>query len=160
MRPGALRALSSGERDLAVLMFGAGLDTGRVKVLAVPVWRRAFVPHGGLMIWPAAEARLDFADAPIPVQAVFVHELTHVWQGQRGINLLAAKLRAGDSQATYAYDLSDDTVFAALNIEQQAMIVQDGFLALQGHATPYEFPAYSKIFATWLEADLTKPHDV
>ena len=75
-----LRRLTAGERGLAAEVFGDGLDAGRVRILAVPLWNRAFVAGPALIVWPAATAPRDFADEPLAAQAVLVHELAHVWQ--------------------------------------------------------------------------------
>ena len=134
---------------------GDGLDAGRVRLFALPVWNRAFVAGPRLVVWPARAARLDFAapDVPLFVQGVFVHELTHVWQAQNGVRLLRAKLRAGDSHASYAYDLSGElsgaAAFASLNIEQQAMVVQHAFLASRGAAAPHALEIYARIRSAW-----------
>jgi len=149
MKPGRLRRLTEGEARLAREMFGGGLEPGRVRVLAMPGLRRAFVPGGRLVVWPAATARVDFAAAEVPVevQAVFVHEMTHVWQSQNGVNLLMAKLRAGDRACAYDYDLTDGCAFTARNIEQQAMLVQHAFLAARGVPTPYPPALYAAALA-------------
>ena len=160
MRPGAFRKLSSGERALAAEMFGPAVEAGRVWLFALPVWNRAFVAGGGLIVWPARTAAKDFSAAPLEDQAVFVHEMTHVWQAQTGVNLLLAKLRAGDNAQAYSYDLSGGGDFPSLNIEQQAMIVQDAFLAARGGSTPYESHAYSAILATWRRPPDVNPREV
>ncbi len=157
MRPGGLRTLTSGEAALAWELFGGGLDPEPVRIFAIPLWRRAFVPFGRLIVWPAAQAHADFARAPLPLQGVFVHELTHVWQAQSGVNLLTAKLRAGDGPGAYAYDLSKTCDFSSLNIEQQAMVFQHAFLAARGGFAPHEGEAYARILATWREGSATRP---
>jgi hypothetical protein len=68
--------------------------------------------------------------------------MVHVWQSQRGVNLLLAKLRAGDSDASYAYDLTPDCRWDGFNIEQQAMMVQHDFLRRRGRTAPYPDSAY------------------
>lgn len=150
MKPLQVRRLTAGERALAEEMFGAGLDAGRVRLLALPVWRRAFVAGPGLMVWPAAAARADFSapDVPLAVQAVFVHELTHVWQAQNGVSLLLAKIKAGDRPASYAYDL-EGAEFPQMNIEQQAMVVEHAFLASRGGKAPHPAQAYASRAAHW-----------
>jgi hypothetical protein len=160
MSPGAFRTLTSGERALAAEVFGAGLDAASVRLFALPVWDRAFVAGGRLMVWPARAAWRDFTAAPLEVQAVFIHELVHVWQAQNGVNLILAKLRAGDRAQAYAYDLSDNRDFPMLNIEQQAMIVQDAFTAARGGPAPYESQAYSVILATWPGCPGSSPREV
>lgn len=149
MTPLSLRRLTAAERALAREMFGAGLDLERVRLFALPVWRRAFVASGRLMVWPAAAASCDFGEAPLAVQAMFVHELTHVWQAQRGVFLPLAKLRAGDSARAYAYDLSGGPEFGDLNIEQQAMVVEHAFLSRRGHAAPHPPELYAAISRSW-----------
>ncbi len=151
MKPLTLRRLTEGERALAAEMFGAGIDAARVRLLAIPAWRRAFVAGPGLMVWPAAAARTDFAalDVPLRTQGVFVHELTHVWQAQQGISLLLAKLRAGDSARSYAYDLAGGPAFSDLNIEQQAMVVEHAFLASRGASTPHPAALYAGQQGHW-----------
>jgi hypothetical protein len=160
MRPGAFRKLSSGECALVGETFGGAVETTRVWMFAVPVWNRAFVAGGGLFVWPARTARKDFATAPLDEQAVFVHEITHVWQAQTGVNLILSKLRAGDGAQAYSYDLTGDRDFSSFNIEQQAMIVQDAFLAARGGFAPHESHAYSVILATWRRRPDVNPREV
>ena len=145
LTPGRWRRLTAAERALAQAVFGAGLDTARLTLLALPLWGRAFVAGPGLICWPAGSARLDFAapEAPLRLQAMFVHELAHVWQAQNGVNLLWAKLRAGDGPRAYAYDLASGRPFGALNIEQQAMMVEHAFLAAHGESVPHAGAAYA-----------------
>lgn len=152
MRPLTLRALTLGEQALAAEVFGRALDAARVRILALPVWRRAFVAGPALIVWPARLAAVDFAAAPLGVQAVLIHELTHVWQAQRGVSLILGKLKAGDSLASYAYDLDGVLTFAGLNIEQQAMVVEHAFLASRGEAAPYSPAIYAKAACNWRQA--------
>lgn len=151
MKPLTWRRLTAGERGLAVEMFGAGLDAGRVRVFAIPAWNRAFVAGPGLIVWPAATVRADFSASGVPLrtQAVFVHELTHVWQAQQGVSLILAKIKAGDGLASYAYDLQGERDFRAMNIEQQAMVVEHAFIASRGGETPHPAPLYAAASAHW-----------
>jgi hypothetical protein len=130
-------------------MFGDALDLQRVRILALPWWRRAFVAGSGLIAWPGAALPADFAQAPLDSQAMFVHELTHVWQAQNGVRLLFAKIRAGDSAASYAYDLAAQPDFAALNIEQQAMVVEHAFRASRGAPAPHPAELYARLSPAW-----------
>ncbi len=143
------RRLTPAERALAAEMFGQGLDTAGIRILAVPVWPRAFVAGSRLIVWPARDLPGDFGAASISLQATLVHELTHVWQAQRGVSLILGKLRAGDSPAAYAYDLTHETDFAALNIEQQAMVVEHAFLAARGATMQHDAARYAEIAANW-----------
>ncbi len=160
MRPGGIRTLTLGERALAAEVFAGAIAVERLRLFAIPVWRRAFVPDGAWIIWPSHTASQDFSAEPLAQQAVFVHELTHVWQAQSGVNLILSKVRAGDDAQAYAYDLSRIGDFRSLNIEQQAMVVQDAFLAARGVRMGYESAAYSTILATWPGSPWSSPHHV
>ena len=149
-----LRRLTDGERALAREVFAGGLRPERVRILSIPLWRRAFVAGPGLIVWPAAGARADFSaeGTPLDAQAVFVHELTHVWQAQNGVSLILGKLRAGDSEASYHYDLMQGPAFRAMNIEQQAMVVEDAFRASRGGHAPHAPELYAAIRTAWRQA--------
>jgi hypothetical protein len=148
------RRLTSGERSLCVEVFGQGMDLDRVRLWSCPPvgWttNRPFVAGGllwpgrSLIIYPPAAAHADFAAPGTPLfeQSVFIHEMTHVWQSQRGMNLLTAKLRAGDKPASYAYELTQDCAWEGFNMEQQAMIVQHAFLRRRGGRAPHPEEAY------------------
>lgn len=143
------RPLTPGERELCVQVFGEGLDPARVRIFSLPLWPRPFVPNGRIVVWPAASALADFAEAPLWLRSVLVHELVHVWQAQTGVFLPFAKLKAGDGRAAYAYDLGDGRKFSQLNIEQQAMVVQHAYMAAGGGAAPYDTQAYARILEAW-----------
>lgn len=160
MTPGAIRKLTDGEIGLARQVFGQSLQVDQIRIFAIPVWNRAFVTGARLIIWPAADALLDFSTAPIELRSVFIHEMTHVWQAQAGVNLILAKLRAGDDHGAYAYDLGAPCEFAGLNIEQQAMIVQHAYLASQGGQAPFELREYSAVLASWPGSIFSNPYPV
>jgi hypothetical protein len=154
LRRPRLRRLTPGERALAAEVFGPGLDATRVRIAAIPLWNRAFVAGPSLMVWPAKGLKADFSapQVPLSIQSVFVHELTHVWQAQRGVNLLLAKLKAGDSDLAYAYDLNCCEGFFSLNIEQQAMVVQHAFLCRRGGQAPFATEAYAAVLPDFAQA--------
>lgn len=147
MKPGARRRLTDGEIALAQGLFGDALSVETVRVLALPAWPRAFVAGASLIAWPVRSARTDFSRADLALQAVLAHELTHVWQAQSGVNLLLAKLRAGDGPAAYDYVSADGVRFADLNIEQQAMLVQDAFLASRNAVAPLSRERYADLLS-------------
>lgn len=160
MKPLTLRPLTRGERALACEMFGEALDAARIRLIALPVWPRAFATGKTLLAFPTAQAATDFAAAPLALQGLFVHELTHVWQAQNGTALLPAKIRAGDGRAAYAYDLFDGRGFADLNIEQQAMVAQHAFLASRGAALRIPALAYGAYLAGLAPRQSDKPRNV
>ena len=140
-----IRSLTEGEAALATEMFGEALRLDTIRMIAAP-WPvfRAFVAGRWFgrdwVVWPRAEASSDFAVEPVRAQSVFIHELVHVWQAQTGVGLARAKLKAGFSNA--AYRCPDSPCgWEALNIEQQAMVVQHRFLQSRGVAVP---PAHTQ----------------
>lgn len=153
---GQIRALTPGEGDLCTEMFGAGLDFRRVRILAWPLfWPvRAFVTGPVLAVWPWRAAFADFAHPGVPLtaQALFIHEMAHVWQAQNGVNLLLGKLRAGDGPSAYAYDLAAAPDFHRFNIEQQAMVVEHAFIAARGGPVPHPPQAYAALAEAWRRA--------
>ncbi len=150
MRPGERRGLTVGERALADEVFCGGLVADRVRLVAspLPLVDRPFVAGTWFrrewVLYPHAGALADFSTTALPRLAVFVHELVHVWQSQQGVFLPFAKLRAGDSRASYAYRLEGDPTFAAMNIEQQAMAVEHAFRLSRGGDAPYAAEAYAR----------------
>lgn len=143
-----MRPLTSGEVELAREAFGGALDYPPIRILRSP-FDRAFVPGRWFgrdwIVWPAKTLPPDLSTAPLRLQSTFIHELTHVWQAQQGVNLLTGKLRAGDSAASYAYPLADDCGWDHLNIEQQAMVVEHRFRLSRGMSVPADQVFYDRV---------------
>ena len=142
-----MRRLTGGERTLALEVFGDALALDGVRILASP-FPRAFVPGRWFgrdwIVWPRRVLPDDIAAAPVKVQATFIHELVHVWQAQQGVNLLLAKLKAGDSRVAYAYPL-EACAWDGLNIEQQASAVEHAFRLSRGQAAPARAAFYRAV---------------
>ena len=145
-----IRGLTAGETALARETFGDALDCASIRFLPAP-WPfvRAFVPGRWFgrewIVWPRRILPADIAAAPLRLKAVLVHELTHVWQAQQGVNLLTGKLRAGDRPASYEYPTGMDCGWGDLNIEQQAMVVEHRFRLLRGGAAPAPPEFYDRV---------------
>ena len=95
--PGAARRLTLGEIALARSVYG-----DRIDLFGVEIRRRkwaffqprqvAMAPCGHIHFHPHGDGwRDDFAEADINRRGLFVHELAHVWQWQRGIYLPLAR---------------------------------------------------------------------
>lgn len=125
------RALTAGEQALARSLFGDALDAARVRVHRARWWpfqprATAMAPDGHIWLHPDGPLWLDdYADAPLSLQALFVHELTHCWQHQRGLFLPLRR----HPFCRYAYRLAPGRPLARYGIEQQAMIVEHAFRA-------------------------------
>ena len=145
-----IRGFTPGERRLARKALGDAVDLAKVRFFPTPwPFDRAFVPGRWFgydwIAWPVRQLPRDFAKAPLRFQAVLVHELVHIWQAQTGINLLTAKLKAGDRPESYQYVVSDDCHWGGLNIEQQAMVVEHRFRLSRGQRTPADKAFYSRV---------------
>lgn len=120
-------------------MFGDSIDPGRVRLHRRTWWpfqplNTVMAPDGHIWFHPRGRLwRDDFAEAPIGLQALLVHELAHVWQHQRGLCLMLRR----HPFCRYDYDLKSVKPLARYGIEQQAMIAQDAFVArCAGRADP------------------------
>lgn len=130
------RALTAGEVALARSMFGDAIDYAPVRVRRRK-WAffqpRSVVmaPRGHLHFHPAGDLwREDFAAAPLGDQGLFIHEMTHVWQHQRGIVLPLAR----HPFCRYGYSFVPGRPLPRYGIEQQAEIVRHAFLLRRGAA--------------------------
>jgi len=140
--PSGGRPLTEGERRMAAALFGAALDPEPVRIHRAKWW--PFQPREVVMapdghVWIAPDCwvwRDDFSTATGPLSALLAHELTHVWQHQRGICL---PLRRRPF-ARYDYTLAEGRPLERYGIEQQAMIVQHGWSRLNAGLPlgPYE----------------------
>lgn len=149
------RGLTKAERALAgsafVGAFGSdsGFDYDTVRLIDgrfVP-WQLAgyVVTPGNHIDWPGLPPCL--ASYAIPLAALFVHEMAHVWQYQHGANVL---LRGSAMQCAHfltfkrwnPYVLPLGVPFERLNLEQQAQYVSyqlfpDCVPTRQQRRTPY-----------------------
>lgn len=128
------RTLTPGEINLARSMYGDTIDYGVVEICAAkwaffqprhvamaPRGRIHFHPHGDLY-------REDFAAASLGAQGLFIHEMCHVWQHQRGIFLPLAR----HPFCRYHYSFKPGWPLKRYGIEQQAEIVRHAFLLRSG----------------------------
>lgn len=144
-----IRRLTPGERRLAIDGARLSLDLDPIRIVALPILKRAFVP-GRLfgrdwIVWPAAKLPEDLSQAPLGRQATFVHELVHVWQGQNGVSLPIGKLKAGDGAGAYRYVADAACEWRGLNIEQQAMVIEHRFRLARGGTVPGDAAFYQRV---------------
>ncbi len=131
------RPLTHGEIALARTMFGEAIDYDRVRIVRRRWWPlqpRGIVmaPTGNIHFHPADPSwRDDFAAAPLSLQGLFIHEMTHVWQAQKHGRYYLPLMR--HPFCRYAYTLKDGQRFDHYGLEQQAELVRHRFLANRGH---------------------------
>ena len=130
------RPLTPDERTLAASVFGAAIDYGSVRVhrrrwFPFHPKRAIMAPDGH--IWVHPRSRLwsdDYACAPLELQALFLHEMTHVWQAQTRGRWYLPLMR--HPFCRYRYLLRPGWPLERYGLEQQAEIVRHAFLLRRG----------------------------
>ena len=130
------RPLTSGEVALARSIFGDAIDYSKVRLVKGKWWpfqprNAAMAPNGNIYFHPVAGGWAeDFAREPLLRQGFFIHEMTHIWQAQKGGRFYLPLMR--HPFCRYAYALKPGKPFQRYGIEQQAEIVRHIFLAERG----------------------------
>lgn len=141
------RALTTGEIALARSVFGNAIDYCKVRLIKGKWWpfqprNAAMAPDGNIYFHPVAGGWSDdFGQEPLPRQGFFIHEMTHVWQAQKGGRFYLPLMR--HAFCRYSYHLKPGKPFARYGIEQQAEMVRHRFLA--DHGARIEAPAHDLI---------------
>jgi hypothetical protein len=137
------RMLTLGETALIASVFGQTVRTGLVQVHRRRWWfgqppNITMAPNGHLWFHPNSPAYCDDFSLSMPrLQAFFLHEITHVWQVQRGTNLVFAR----GLWSRYSYlPLQPGRYFESYGIEQQAEIVRHFHLLRCGIVVPGAAP--------------------
>lgn len=145
-----------GERAIIQSVFGGALDPAPISFRHAKWWpfqprRIVMAPDGHIWFHPENLSWCeDFSEKPLPLRALVVHELVHVWQHQCGINLLLRRYPF----ARYRYlPLTPGKPFLRYGIEQQAEIVRHAYLLREGGRVPGAPPldAYAALipFGCW-----------
>jgi len=132
------RPLAAAEIDLARSVFG---DT--IAYEAVRIRRKKWIffqprktimaPTGNIHFHPGGSAYCDdFSCATLSRQGLFIHEMVHVWQYQRGIFLPLRR----HPFCRYDYAIKPGQPFKKYGLEQQAELVRHAFLIRQGGSVP------------------------
>ncbi len=130
------RSLTDAEVTLARSVFGDAIDYARVTVHNRKYWpfqhrRMAMAPDGNLWFHPKGSLFCDdFCERSIDRQGLFIHEMVHVWQRQRGVFLPLRR----HPFCRYDYSLKPGWTLTRYGIEQQAEIVRHVFLLRNGEA--------------------------
>jgi hypothetical protein len=130
------RSLTPGEVELARSIFGGAIDYSRVQLIRGKWWpfqprNAAMAPMGSIWFHPEAGGWSDdFSKESLSRQGFFIHEMTHVWQAQKGGRFYLPLMR--HPFCRYGYRLDQGKPFGRYGIEQQAEIVRHRFLADRG----------------------------
>ena len=128
------RALTPGEVALARSVYGDAIDYGPVRVV---LGKWAFFQPRDVVMTPSGKLHYhprgvlyfdDFSKAPLGDQALFIHEMCHVWQHQNGIFLPLKR----HPFCRYAYAFKPGQRFEAYGLEQQAELCRHAFLLRRG----------------------------
>ncbi|CNI13094.1 Uncharacterised protein [Yersinia massiliensis] len=129
LKEGGLRLLTLGETELAKSVFGSTIQYNTVwihKESYLPFnlqdEHTAMTPNGE--IYFRNEYRDDFSQTTDNLQHLFIHEMSHVWQRAKGMNVIARGLVSW--LVSYRYKL-DGRLLSEYPMEQQAQIIADNF---------------------------------
>lgn len=142
----AERWLTEGEIALVRSVFGDAIDPAAVRLIRGKFWpfqppRTAMAPMGRIHFHPDGGGwSEDYSKEPLGLQGFFIHEMTHVWQTQKGGKFYLPLMR--HPFCRYSYRLVAGRPFEQYGIEQQAEIVRHVFLAEHG-AAPAQSPPRS-----------------
>lgn len=157
-----LRPLTSGEIAMCKKVFKDSIEYTKVRII-----NEQFLPKQQVPMTPLGHAHYpdgmkgrdkyqnDFSNPQFkenPIQSdgsdwriksklTFIHEMTHVWQYQKGMNVIGKGALLQTLEWTlpdaiydpYAYDLKINSVFKKFNPEQQANIASDYFGLISGY---------------------------
>ncbi len=128
------RPLTPAEETLAQSVFGDAIDYTQVR-LSPTKWAffqprdTVMAPTGCIHFHPKGDLwREDFGACPLHEQGLFIHEMVHIWQHQRGLFLPLKR----HPFCRYTYCLKPGQRFDRYGIEQQAEIVRHAFLLKRG----------------------------
>ncbi|WP_298813095.1 vgr related protein [uncultured Sphingomonas sp.] len=130
----AARALTESEINLARSVYGDAIDYAQVRVsnrkwIFFQPRDTVMAPAGTIHFHPKGDLwREDFAHAALGLQGLFVHEMCHVWQHQRGVYLPLTR----HPFCRYDYTVRPGWPLARYGLEQQAEIVRHAFLLRRG----------------------------
>jgi hypothetical protein len=132
------RSLTPAEIALAQSVFGNAIDYAPVRVnnrkwAFFQPRNTVMAPDGQLWFHPKGQSYCDdFCTQPLDRQGLFLHEMTHVWQRQKGIYLPLRR----HPFCRYDYAMKPGQRFEKYGLEQQAEIVRHAFLIREGRAIP------------------------
>ncbi|AOP91134.1 TPA: type IV secretion protein Rhs [Enterobacter hormaechei] len=136
IKEGGLRLLTTGEIQLAHSVFLSTIDYSKVWI-----HRESYLPFNlqdkNTAMTPDGEIYFrdqycdDYSQTTDDLQHMFIHEMGHVWQREKGMNVIFRGLVSW--MVSYHYIL-DGRLLSEYSMEQQAQIIADNFtLQTQGY---------------------------
>lgn len=119
------RALTAGEIALASSVFGNQINYQAVRIqTAWWVLKGYAIAPNGAIYFNQADWSDDFSATTLAKRAWLIHELTHVWQYQKGMAVFWRAL----VNRQYRYVLMPNKPLTDYGIEQQAKLVEDFYI--------------------------------
>lgn len=154
---GGLRLLTTGEIQLAKSVFASTIEYSKVwihKESYLPFNLQnedtAMTPNGE--IYFRNHYRDDFSQTTDDFQHLFIHEMSHVWQRARGMNVIGRGLVSW--LVSYRYTL-DGRLLSEYPMEQQAQIIADNFtLQTHGYKT---WITLRRLSGVTMDGDISEP---
>jgi len=133
------RSLTPGEISICQQVFSNLIDYSTVKVMNHPYlpWqsRHVIMAPSGYIHARNLNYREDYSHESLAYQALFIHEMTHIYQYQQKINVVlkgallqSAYFLSLRKYNPYKYQFNPNKSFSHYNIEQQGDIARDIFL--------------------------------
>lgn len=130
IKEGGLRTLTTGEIELAKTVFFSTIQYHKVWIhrdsylpFNLQDSNTAMAPDGE--IYFREQYREDFSQTLPHYQHLFIHEMSHVWQREKGMNVICRGLVSW--LVSYRYKL-DGRLLSEYPMEQQAQIIADNFI--------------------------------
>lgn len=130
IKEGGVRLLTTGEIQLAHSVFLSTIDYSKVWI-----HRESYLPFNlqdkNTAMTPDGEIYFrdqycdDFSLTTDSLQHLFIHEMGHVWQREKGMNVIVRGLVSW--MVSYRYTL-DGRLLSEYPMEQQAQIIADNFV--------------------------------
>jgi type VI secretion system secreted protein VgrG len=170
---GKKRSLTPGEIAMARTVFKDAVDYSKVKVHHGGWWvffgfQNTAVTPNGEMYFPESTNyyKNDFSNTgDNRHKALFMHEMTHVWQYQLGYPVKKAGLTVTSrGAAAYEYTLTRYRTLSSYNMEQQGEIISDYYIICvigDAHAVwnSVNYAKSPELLTSTLESFLSKPAD-
>lgn len=138
LKEGGLRLLTPGEMLLARSVFSSTIEYPTVWIhrdsylpFNLQNENTSMAPNGE--IYFRNQYKDDFSQSTYDYQHLFIHEMSHVWQRMKGMNVISRGLVSW--MVSYRYIL-DGRLLSEYPMEQQAQIIADNFvLQIHGYKT-------------------------
>lgn len=132
------RCMTKGEIALTHSVFGDAITCEKTQICRskwFPLQPRKTVmaPTGNIHFHPKSNLWMDdYSTASLSLRGLFIHEMVHVWQHQKGICLPIKR----HIFCRYDYSLKPGWTLERYGIEQQAEIVRHAFILREGGSVP------------------------